>query len=194
MSKSWLRLVVLKVENRYHGAQPIRILLSMFPFFLFLARKRGKRSIEKLLPLWNVKLGVLYKNLTVQKLYGNCTNAWLMPLKHSDYSQHSNKMLAKQPYFSFISCQIRGISQILRKTVKSVEWQPNPWLGGQICGTAAKSVTRRQYLWLGGQICSQIYSTVAKYVARQANLRHSRQICGTAAKSDAQQPNLKTKS
>ena len=30
-------------------------------------------------------------------------NAWLMPLKNSDYLQHSNKMLAKQPYMLFIS-------------------------------------------------------------------------------------------
>ena len=29
-----------------YGTQPIRILLFMFPFFLFLAKGRGKRSIE----------------------------------------------------------------------------------------------------------------------------------------------------
>ena len=33
------------------GAQPIRILFSMFPFLLYLARGKGKRSIEKSLLL-----------------------------------------------------------------------------------------------------------------------------------------------
>ena len=77
-----------------HGAQTIRILLSMFPFSLFLGRRWGMRSIEKHLrlctnifflskqgvlpcfiphkiPLSHVKLGVLYKYLTVLKLRGN---------------------------------------------------------------------------------------------------------------------------
>ena len=30
-------------------------------------------------------------------------NTWLIPLKDSDYLQHSNKMLGKQPYIQFIS-------------------------------------------------------------------------------------------
>ena len=30
-----------------HGSQPFRILLSMFPFFLFLVRERVKKSIER---------------------------------------------------------------------------------------------------------------------------------------------------
>ena len=36
-----------KLVSIMHNAQPIRILFSMFPFSLFLARGKGKKSIEK---------------------------------------------------------------------------------------------------------------------------------------------------
>ena len=43
-----------KLVSIMHNAQPIRILFSMFPFSLFLARGKGKRSIEKPLLLCTI--------------------------------------------------------------------------------------------------------------------------------------------
>ena len=37
----------VQTDFKVYGTQPIRILNSMFPFSLFLARGKGKRSIEK---------------------------------------------------------------------------------------------------------------------------------------------------
>ena len=43
-----------KLVSIMHNAQPIRILFSMFPFSLFLARGKGKRRIEKLFLLCTI--------------------------------------------------------------------------------------------------------------------------------------------
>ena len=55
----------VKTSIIVHGAQPIRILLSMFPFSLFPTRGKWKRSIEKHLLLFTIifffsKYGVIW--------------------------------------------------------------------------------------------------------------------------------------
>ena len=44
-----------------HGAQPIMILFSMYSFFLFLARGRGNRSVEK--PSFSALLLYFFPNM-----------------------------------------------------------------------------------------------------------------------------------
>ena len=44
----------VQTDFKVYGTQPIRILNSMFPFSLFLAKGRGKRSIEKPLLLCTI--------------------------------------------------------------------------------------------------------------------------------------------
>ena len=130
-----------------------------------------------------------------------------MPLKDSDYLQHSKKMLTKQPYIPFNSLAFAILpnlrhqpnplhdSRIFDMVAKSVARQPNLRPGSQICGLAAKSVVRRQIiwtaaksmawrpiLWFGSPICGM----AAKSEALWQNLWHSVRICGTALKS----PNL----
>ena len=130
------------------------------------------------------------KNLTACPKHPECM---INALALEALKQHRNTMLAKQPYFPFISFQrfvtlpkLRRLNQILRITFKSV---PNLWHECQICGTAAiqicgmaaKFVAWRPNLWHGGQICGM----AAKSVARRPSLWYGNQICGTATKSVA---------
>ena len=106
-----------------------------------------------------------------------------MPLKHSDYLQHSNQILAKQPYFPFISLAFCNAakSKAPAKSFaqQSVEQQPNLRHNSQTCGTAAKSVAQQPNMWPGSQICG--------LATKPPDSGHT---CGTAVKSVARRPNL----
>ena len=140
------------------------------------------------------------KNLTPCPKHPVCMINALALLKHSDYLQHWNTMLVKQPYFpsifvvySFVTLPnlkhqpdpLNNIQICAKSMVRMPNlWhgsQPNLWHGGRICGKAAKFVAWRPNLWHGGQICGM----AAKSVARRPSLWYGNQICGTATKSVA---------
>ena len=141
-------------------------------------------------------------------------NAWLMSLKHSNYLQYRNTMLAKQPYFRFISLAFCDPAKS-KAPAKTFAYWSNLWHSGkicstvvnlwhrsQICGTASKSLAWQPMLWPGGQICSTAAPnlwTVANYLAWRItaryetewpNLRYSGPIRGTSAISVTEQTNL----
>ena len=96
-------------------------------------------------------------------------NAWLMSLKHSNYLQYRNTMLAKQPYFRFISLAFCDPAKS-KAPAKTFAYWSNLWHSGKICSTVVN-------LWHRSQICG----TASKSLAWQPML-------WPAAKSAARQP------
>ena len=128
-------------------------------------------------------------------------NAWLMSLKHSNYLQYRNTMLAKQPYFRFISLAFCDPAKS-KAPAKTFAYWSNLWHSGKICGTAAKSVAQHPNLWHGSQCCglaaksaSRQPQTYERWLitwlgALQPDMRQNGQICGTVAQSVEHQPYL----
>ena len=134
--------------------------------------------------IWK-KIGKNMKRIWIPAL--STLNAWLMSLKHSNYLQYRNTMLAKQPYFRFISLAFCDPAKS-KAPAKTFAYWSNLWHSGkicstvvnlwhrsQICGTASKSFAWQPMLWPGGQICSTAAPnlwTVANYVAWRITARY----------------------